>query len=146
MSAKLRQRIGDLIRERGLTYSKFARASGVSMPTARKLYEDPYYNLTGSTLLRSAEFFGVEPGELVIEESQERSLDLPALGTPIETPADSELIDKLLALVFPESLLSQARSYAGKDLVGFVQQAIAEKVEREDSNLLHKSSGIERKG
>ena len=135
MAKKLKQRVGELMKQQNLTYSVFARKLGIGIKTAKGLYEDPYHNLRGSTLLRCAEFFGVEPGELVVEEDREVQVSraiAPSSGFN-KSPADSELIDKLLGLVFPESLLSQARSYAGKDLAGFVQQAIAEKMERERS-------------
>lgn len=137
---KLRQRVGELIRQHNLTYSKFARKSGISMGTARALYEDPYHNLTGSTLLRCAEFFKVESRELVVEEDEEVPTKDAIAPVKAQAPQESELLDKFLALIFPESLLSQARQIAGKNLVGFLGEALAEKVEREFSNNVHQSS------
>lgn len=141
---KLRHKIGELIREAGLSYSQFGRRAGIGMRTAKELYDNPYYLLETPTLMKCAQFFDIKPGELVIDEEQEQVEGAIAPLGSNKSSADSELIDKLLALVFPESLLSQARQRAGKDLVAFIGEAMAEKLEREDenSNLLHKSSGV----
>lgn len=67
-----RQRVGELMRSRGLTYSKFARSANVGMETARQLYEDPYYQMSSSTLYTCCKFFGVQPGDLLEIEPNDK--------------------------------------------------------------------------
>ncbi len=122
------------MKQHNLTYSVFARKLGIGIKTAKGLYEDPYHNLRGSTLIKCAEFFRIEPGQLIVEKEETPAESVIALGTSANTPQDSELIDKLFALLLPESLLSQAKKCAGKGLVEFVNEAIAEKLERESIN------------
>ena len=125
------------MKQQNLTYSVFARKLGIGIKTAKGLYEDPYHNLRGSTLVRCAEFFGVEPGELVVEDGDDYDR---IASNGAKTPQELELIDKLFALLLPESLIAEARKCAGSDLSGFVQQAIAEKMEREWSRNTNLSS------
>lgn len=66
----LRQKVGELMRARGLTYSRFARAAGVGMRTARDLYDNPYYHLEPPTLIKCCKFFNVQPGDLLIMEAE----------------------------------------------------------------------------
>jgi DNA-binding Xre family transcriptional regulator len=60
-------RVGELMRSQGLTYSRFARATDIGMATAKQLYENPYYQMSTSTLYRCCKFFGVQPGDLLVE-------------------------------------------------------------------------------
>lgn len=60
-------RVGELMRSQGLTYSRFARTTDIGMATAKQLYENPYYQMNMSTLYRCCKFFGVQPGDLLVE-------------------------------------------------------------------------------
>lgn len=73
----LRHKVGELGRERGLTYSKFARRAGVGMQTARELYKNPYYLLEPPTLIKCCRFFGVEPGEILELDEQSKQSSIP---------------------------------------------------------------------
>lgn len=64
-SGALRHKVGELIKARKLTYSKFARASGIGMQTAKQLYEDPCYLLKPVTLEKCCIFFNVKPGDIL---------------------------------------------------------------------------------
>lgn len=60
------------MRSRGLSYSRLARSAEIGMETARRLYDDPYYQMNTSTLYKCCKFFGVQPGDLLeIEPSNE---------------------------------------------------------------------------
>lgn len=132
MAKRLRQRVGELMRQHDLTYSKFSRKSGVSMGTSRALYEDPYHNLTGNTLLTCAEFFGVDARDLVIEEEEENPTNICVIDSGVvKIPAETELLSKLFASIFPDSLIEQVKRVAPRGLVAFIYEAIAEKLERE---------------
>ncbi len=53
-------------RERGLRFAaELARETGVSYPTARKWWNDEIRQIDPDTLIRFADYFGVEPGELI---------------------------------------------------------------------------------
>ena len=66
-----RHRVGEFIKLRGLTYSKFARAAGVGMRTAKELYEDPCCQMNTITLYKCCVFFGVQPSELLVLDKAE---------------------------------------------------------------------------
>lgn len=65
-----KQRVGELMRERGWSYGKFSRASGVGRRTAQALYEDPYCQMNTITLYKCSKFFNVPITELLVEEEQ----------------------------------------------------------------------------
>lgn len=62
------QRVGELCRDRGLSYSKFARAAGVGFRTAKELYEDPSCQMSTVTLYKCCKFFNVPSTEVLVEQ------------------------------------------------------------------------------
>ncbi len=64
------QRVGDLCRERGLSYTKFARGANVGFRTAKELYEKPTAQMNTITLYKCSKFFNVPITELLIEEPE----------------------------------------------------------------------------
>lgn len=65
-----KHRARELMQEHQLTYSKFSRASGVGMQTAKQLWEDPYYQMGIDTLYKCSKFFGVPITELLVEDDE----------------------------------------------------------------------------
>ena len=65
-----RQRVGELMRERGLSYSKFSRATRIGMQRSKDLYENPLAQMNTTTLYRCSKFFNVPITELLVEDEQ----------------------------------------------------------------------------
>ena len=129
MAKKLKQRVGELMRSRHLTYSIFAAKVGIGIKTAKALYEDPHHNLTGSTLSKCAEFFQMEPGALVVDE--ETDLDKSKSAISVKPPTESDFFFRFLELFLPQPMLEQVKKATPKGITTFLYEAIAEKLERE---------------
>ncbi|HCF27965.1 MAG TPA: hypothetical protein DEV81_12360 [Cyanobacteria bacterium UBA11049] len=63
-----KHRVGELMKERGITYSQLSRRAGIGMQTAKDLSSDPSYQMGTATLYQCCKFFGVTPNDLLVEE------------------------------------------------------------------------------
>lgn len=62
-----KHRVGDLMKDKGITYSQLARRAGIGMQTARDLASDPCYQMGIDTLYKCCKFFGVPATDLLVE-------------------------------------------------------------------------------
>ncbi len=65
-----KHRVGELMRQRGVTYSQLSRRADIGMQTCRMLYENPYYEMNTGTLYRCSKFFGVPITDLLVETDE----------------------------------------------------------------------------
>lgn len=77
------QRVGELCRKQGLSYSKFARASGIGFRTAKELYEDPSYQMNTITLYKCCKFFNLPLTELLVESDKSIDSNIATSDTSI---------------------------------------------------------------
>lgn len=61
----VKNRIGQLVEERGITRYRFWQDTKLSRATAYKLCDDPDYVPTGAILDKVCETYGVQPGDIL---------------------------------------------------------------------------------
>ncbi len=68
-----KQRVGVIAKERGLSYTKFARAAGIGFRTAKELFENQDTQMNTITLYKCSKFFNVSITELLVEADTQQS-------------------------------------------------------------------------
>jgi DNA-binding Xre family transcriptional regulator len=78
------------------TIKEIARKTGISQDVLYTMNRDPYYNLTKDTIGKLCDFFGVEPGDLIVSENGNNPLPL---NTPSVEKLTSIKVNSLEAIV-----------------------------------------------
>ena len=68
---KTRLRIKEVAVRKGISMTKLSQRSEVAYNTVRRLWRDPYTDVTLSTLQRSADVLGIQVNELIESVSDE---------------------------------------------------------------------------
>lgn len=61
----IRLKIKEIAEAKGFNQSSLSRAADISFNTVKRIFRDPYKEISTTTLGRIAEALGVEPGELL---------------------------------------------------------------------------------
>ena len=67
VESKVRLRIKEVAQQKGISMGKLHRAADVSYKTIKRIYADPFYPTTTTTLGKLAGVLRVPPGELIEE-------------------------------------------------------------------------------
>ena len=65
----IRLRVDEIAKAKGMSIGRLSRASGISLTTIRRIFDDPYYSATTTTLEKIANALGVTIQELLLEEA-----------------------------------------------------------------------------
>jgi len=68
----------DLVHKENVTVKEIASKTGISERVLYAMNRDAYYNLTKDNIGKLCDFFGVEPGDLIVSENGKNS---PSLQT-----------------------------------------------------------------
>lgn len=73
-AAMIRLKVKEVAEAKGFNQSTLSRASDIGFSTIRRIFQDPYREITTTTLERIARALQVEPGELLelVPDDQER--------------------------------------------------------------------------
>lgn len=63
----IRLRVKEIAEEKGFNMSSLSRASDVSFNTIKRLFRDPYHEVTSTTIGKLAKALEVPPGDLLEE-------------------------------------------------------------------------------
>jgi DNA-binding Xre family transcriptional regulator len=69
---KTRLRIKEVANEKGMSMTKLSHRSEVAYNTIRRLFRDPYAEVTLTTLRRLADVLGVSPRDLIEDVEDDR--------------------------------------------------------------------------
>ncbi len=64
----IRLRIKEVAKEKGISMGKLSRTADVTYRTIKRIYSDPYYSITTTTLDRIAQALGVPSRDLLVDE------------------------------------------------------------------------------
>ena len=64
----IRLRVREVASEKRISMNKLSRLSDISITTMRKIYRDPYYSATTTTLEKIANALNVPFTDLIVEE------------------------------------------------------------------------------
>jgi DNA-binding Xre family transcriptional regulator len=84
MMTKWKHNFRELAFKRNHTIKDIARQTGISKDVLYTMNRDPYYNLTKDTIGKLCDFFGVEPGDLIVSENGNNP-------SPLDTPSVEKL-------------------------------------------------------
>lgn len=66
-----RLRIGEILKEKGVTMGKLSRGADIPISTVRRLVKDPSYNPRSETLAKVARYLGVSMDDLYYYDDEE---------------------------------------------------------------------------
>jgi transcriptional regulator with XRE-family HTH domain len=106
MEPSIRKKLERLMREHNLSQSALSRATGVPQPTINRILSQATLDLRRDSVVRIAQYFGVEPETLYEGDGQGEKQQL-ASRTPCN-PSSSAVMDDICKRVMSLSRLQRA--------------------------------------
>jgi DNA-binding Xre family transcriptional regulator len=66
----IRLKVKEIAQQKGMSMGKLSRKADVAYRTIKRIYDDPYYSITITTLGRIAQALEVDPSELVEDDGK----------------------------------------------------------------------------
>ena len=106
MEPSIRKKLERLMREHNLSQSALSRATGVPQPTINRILSQATLDLRRDSVVRIAQYFGVEPETLYESDGQGEKQQL-ASSNPCN-PSSSAVMDDICKRVMSLSRLQRA--------------------------------------